>query len=42
MFYEVEHKQGAHPIIGKALPHLRREQKGERARVAEKLFRFCF
>ena len=25
IFYKVEHEQGAHPVIGEALPHLGRE-----------------
>ncbi len=33
----VEHEQRAHAVIGKALPHLGREQKSERARMAEEV-----
>ena len=35
----VEHEQRAHPVIGEALPHLGREQKGKSARMAEKVAR---
>ena len=37
IFGHVEHEQGAHPVIGEALPHLGGEQKGKPAGMAEEL-----
>jgi len=39
VLHHVEHEQRAHAVIGEALPHLGREQVGERARMAEELGR---
>ena len=38
IFHEVEDEQRAHPVIGKALPHLGGEQKAQAPRMTEKLF----
>ncbi len=37
VFHHVEDEQGAHAVVGEALPHLRREQEGKPARMAEQL-----
>ena len=38
--YHVQDEQGAHAIIGEALPHFRREQESQSTRVTEEVARF--
>ena len=37
---QIEDQDGAHPVIGEALPHFREEQHVQPARVAEEGFAF--
>ena len=39
VFHHVEDEQRAHPVIGKALPHLGGEQERQAARMAEQVAR---
>jgi hypothetical protein len=39
VFDEIKHEQSAHAVVGEPLPHFGREQKGEAARMAEKVGR---
>jgi hypothetical protein len=42
ILYQIKHEKRAHPIIGEALPHLSREQKGKPAGMAKKLLGLNF
>ena len=35
--HHIEHKQGAHAVVGESLPHFRAEEKGQAARMAEEV-----